>query len=447
MTRKITRREALQTGGVLAAGVWLGGSPSLRAEQANDRLNLACIGIGGQGGVNLNALAKQNIVALCDVDQVRAGKNFERFPKARRFVDFRQMFDKMEKEIDAVVISTPDHTHFHPTYMAMQRRKHVFVEKPLAHNVWQARQLTELARKNKLATQLGVQRHTIPNMARVVELIRARAIGEVTEVHSWISSSRGMPADPKEYPAVPKTLDWDLWLGPAAETRYSPAYAPYNWRFWWDFGTGEAGNWGCHILDIPYWALDLKYPTRVAAVAPKPDPRKTPTTMTTRFEFPASKDRPLTLPSPPAVGGEGRVRGGVTLFWYQIGSPPILKEKGLAGKGANTVFIGTKGILVCGFNTRQLYPIEQYRDYKAPAASIKPSPGFHREWLDACKGGRPATCNFDYSGPMTETVLLANAAYRAGGEPFTWDGEKMTATGNKAVTPLLREAFRKGWEI
>jgi predicted dehydrogenase len=430
MHGKVTRREALQTGGMLATGVWLGVSSAARAEAANERLNIACVGIGGQGNANVSALSSQNIVALCDVDQVRAGKNFERFPKARRFVDFRRMLDEMEKQIDAVVISTPDHTHFHPAYLAMQRNKHVFVEKPLAHNVWQARRLTELAREKKLATQLGVQRHTIPNMARVVELIKARAIGDVSEVHSWISSSRGMPADPKEYPPVPKTLEWDLWLGPAAETRYSPAYAPYNWRFWWDFGTGEAGNWGCHILDIPFWALDLKYPTRVSAVGAQPHGRKSPTTMTTRLDFPATKERK-----------------SVTLYWYQIGSPPILKEKGLAGKGANTVFVGSKGILVCGFNSRTLYPVEQFRDYKAPAATIKPSPGFHREWLDACKGGRPATCHFDYSGPLTETVLLANAAYRSGGDPFTWDGDKLTATGNKAVAPFLREPFRKGWEV
>jgi predicted dehydrogenase len=430
MNQRVTRRQALQSGGLLATGVWLGAAHVPRAEGANDKLNIAFVGIGGQGGANLGPLSSQNVVALCDVDQVRAGKNFERFPKAQRFVDFRQMLDKMEKQIDAVVVSTPDHTHFHPAYFAMLRGKHVYVEKPLAHNVWQTRRLTELAREKKLATQLGVQRHAIPNIARVVELIRARTIGDVTEVHSWISSSRGMPADPKEFPAVPKTLEWDLWLGPTAETKYSPAYVPYNWRFWWDYGTGEAGNWGCHILDIPFWALDLKYPTRVSAVDAKPDPRKSPTTMTTRLEFPKSKDR-----------------GAITLFWYQIGSPPILKEKGLTGKGANTVFIGTKGILVCGFNDRQLYPVEHFRNHKAPAPTIKPSPGFHREWLDACKGGAAASCNFDYSGPLTETILLANAAYRAGGEPFSWEAEKLTATGNKAVTPFLREPVRKGWEV
>lgn len=430
MNTNITRRQALKTGGLLATGYWLGTSAAPRVEAANERLNVACIGIGGQGASNLGGVLSQNVVALCDVDEARAGKNFERAPKATRFVDFRRMFDKMEKQIDAVVISTPDHTHFNPTYLALQRGKHVYLEKPLAHNVWQTRRLTEMARQKKLATQLGVQRHTIPNMARVVELIRAKVIGDVTEVHSWISSSRGMPADAKAFPEVPKTLDWDLWLGPAPEVRYSPAYAPYNWRFWWDYGTGETGNWGCHILDIPFWALDLKFPTRVSAVNPKPDPRKTPTSLTTRLEFPASKDR-----------------RAVTLHWYQTGTPPIIKEKGLTAKGANNVFIGTKGILVCGFNDRHLYPVEQFRDFKAPAPTIKPSPGFHREWIDACKGGQPASCNFDYSGPMTETVLLANVAYRAGGEAFTWDAEKLTATGNKAAAQYIREPMRKGWEV
>lgn len=430
MARKISRRSWLSSCSLLASGVWLGtSSRPLFGDSPNEKLNVACIGIGGQGGGNVNAMSGQNLVALCDVDEVRGGSSFAKYPQAKRYADFRKMFDALDKQIDAVVVSTPDHTHFHPTLWALQRGKHVYVEKPLAHDVWQARRITDLAREKKVATQLGAQRHAIPNMARVVELIRAKVIGEVTEVHSWIGSGRGMPKDP-EFPETPATLNWDLWLGPARERRYSPGFAPYNWRFWWDYGTGETGNWGCHILDIPFWALNLKYPTKVSATGPAVHAEKTPTSLTARFEFPADEHR-----------------GPVTLYWGQTQSPAILKEKGIDGKGVNTVFVGTKGILACGFSDRKLYPVEQFKGFQPPPPSIPASPGFHREWLDACRGGKPATCQFDYSGPLTETVLLGNVAFRAGGQEFAWDAATLTARGNDAVAPLLREAYRKNWEV
>ena len=428
MNRKLTRRDMLKTTAVAATGVLLG-APRRRlvAKGPNEKLNIACIGIGGQGGGNVGAVRGENIVALCDVDDRRAGKQYGRFPKARKFFDFRKMFDAMEKEIDAVVVSTPDHTHFHPSMWALRRGKHLFCEKPMAHNVWEARQMTQLARQKKLATQLGVQRHTIDNVHRVVELVQSGAIGEVKEVHSWVGGSRGMPGDPKDFPPVPDGLKWDLWLGPAAERKYSPSYCPYNWRFWWDFGTGETGNWGCHILDIPFWALGLTQPTRVDASGPPVHPQQTPKKMTTKLQF-------------PAVGK----RGPVTLHWSHGGSP-ILKAKGLSGKGANTVFVGTEGILVCGFGSRKLYPEAKFKGFKAPAKSIPSSPGFHKEWIQAIKGGQPATCNFDYSGPMAETVLLANLAYRAGG--FDWDAKALKAVSNPKAQALIREQYRKGWEL
>jgi predicted dehydrogenase len=417
----LSRRNVLKS---TAAFGFLGASGILaRAAGANEKLNIACIGIGGQGAGNVGQAAKAgNLVALCDVDELRGGKTFAAHPSVKRFVDFRKMFDEMEKQIDAVVISTPDHTHFHPCYWSFQRGKHVYLEKPLAHNIAQVRQLTEMARAKKLATQLGNQRHAIPNMARVVELIRGKAIGEVKEVHCWIGTSRGMPKD-ATHPATPATLNWDLWVGPAKDHGYSPEFAPYNWRFWWDYGTGEAGNWGCHILDIPYWALNLKYPTKVSAIPEKADPLKTPKAMSTRLEFP-----------------------GVVLHWHQ-GKPAILAEKKIDDKNINTLFLGSEGMLACGFSERKLYPVEKFKDYKAPEPTIPASPGFHKEFFEAAKGGKPSTCNFDYTGPMAETVLLANIAYRTGGQAFTWDAATMTATGNDAVKPLLTEEIRKGWEV
>jgi predicted dehydrogenase len=362
------------------------------------------------------------------VDEVRAGKAFEQFPKAPRFHDYRVMLDKMGNQIDAVVISTPDHTHFHPAYLAMQQGKHVYLEKPLAHSVWEVRRLTELAAEKKVATQLGVQRHTLDAVRRAVALVRHGAIGAVRECHSWVGGSRGMPDLPTGQPPVPPTLQWDLWLGPVAARPYSPEYAPYKWRFWWDFGTGETGNWGCHILDIPFWALELQHPTHVEATGPEVDPERTPRSMAVKYTFPAAGKRPP-----------------VTLHWYH-GTPPILQKLGLQGGGMNNLFIGSEGMLLCGFSSTMLLPAEKYKDYVAPKLSIPKPASFHGEWIAACKSGKPTSCNFAYSGPMTETVLLGNVAYRAGGG-FAWDARTLTPTGNPRADSLIRPTFRKGWEV
>ncbi len=424
MNQQINRRSMLQTSALAGAGVWLG-STATAADSPNEKLNIACIGVGGRGAANVGGVASQNIVALCDVDDSRAGKAYEQHPKAKKFVDFRKMLDEMDKQIDAVVVSTPDHTHFHPSMMAMQMGKHLYCEKPMAHTVWEAREMTNMAAKMKVATQLGVQRHTLDNMHRSVELIKAGAIGKVTEVHCWIGGDRGMPAIPTDKPAVPSGLDWDLWLGPAKERPYHSAYCPYDWRFWWDFGTGETGNWGCHILDIPYWALDLKYPTRVTGSGPTVDEQRTPKAMTTSFDF---------------------TDQGVKLHWYHAkNGPPILEEQGMSDRGMNTLFIGAEGMLLTGFSNNKLYPEEKFADFKPPARTIEKSPGFYKEWFLACKGGAPATCDFDYSGPLSETVLLGNVAYRAGGS-FDWEAMNIKSSGNENVAQYIRPEFRKGWE-
>lgn len=441
MSLRVRRRDFLKSTVAVGAGYWLGVGAAARAESANAKLNLAVIGVGGRGANNLEGVSgkgAQNIVALCDVDDVRAGKAYDRFPDAKKFYDFRVLFDKMEKQIDAVVISTPDHTHFHPAWWALQRGKHVYLEKPLAHSVWEVRELTKLAAEKKLATQLGAQRHTLDGMRRSVELVQSGAIGTVTDCHCWINSSRGLPADPGPGQTAPASLKWDLWLGPAAERPYSRAFCPYDWRFWWDFGTGETGNWGCHILDIPYWALGLKHPTRVAGSGPPPDAAKTPTQMATRLTYPATDKR-----------------GPVTLHWYQEkGGPAILKSLGIDLKGQNlkpekelnTLFVGTGGMLLCGFGKKQyLLPEDKFRDFQPPEQFLGKSPGFYREWFDACRGLTPATCNFDYSGPMAEAVLLANIAYRVQSS-FDWDAANLQAS-DPAAQKLLRSEFRRGWEI
>jgi len=430
MTQRISRRDMLRNTTMAGLGAWVSGVTSASfGSLPSEKLNIACIGIGGRGRANLNALGNQNIVALCDVDDSRAGNAYAKFAKAKKFYDFRKMFDVMPKDIDAVSVSTPDHAHFHPAIAALQLGKHLYCEKPMAHSIEEVRIMTDLARKQKVATQLGVQRHTIGNVHRIIELIQKKAIGEVRECHSWVGGSRGMPGMPKGTPPVPDHLRWDLWLGPARSRPYSPAYAPYNWRFWWDFGTGETGNWGCHILDLPYWALDLKYPTRVEASGPKVDADRTPKSLNTRFDFPARGDKPP-----------------VSLHWYHSGGgPDILKKHNLPRSG-NTLFIGSKGMLLCDFGKRKLYPEEKFKGFKEPDMFIPNSPGFHKEWINACKGGETATCNFDYSGPMTETVLLGNAAYRCG-KSFDWNAEKLEAVNTPEAKAFTHSSFRKGWKV
>ncbi|MBB6052680.1 Gfo/Idh/MocA family protein [Armatimonas rosea] len=417
MSQELNRRELLLGSAALALG-----TTEAQAQPPSRPVRIAVIGIGGQGTFSVNELAKlvpaESFVALCDVDDERAGKVYARFPGAKKFYDWREMFDKMGKEIEAVVIATPDHTHFHPAYRALSMGKHVYLEKPMAHSVWEVRELTKLAAEKKVATQLGVQRHTLPALHKAVEIVQSGLIGKVTEVHSWIASSRGMPPVPTDMPPVPSTLKYDLWLGPGPQRPYTPDIVPYKWRFFWDYGTGEAGNWGCHILDIPFWALGLTYPSRVDYHDGDPvHAVTTPTKFHVSFKY--EKD--------------------ITLHWYQ-GTPAILKEKNLDGKGMNNLFIGEKGMLLCGFDKAQLIGVEG-----EPSVKLKKSPGFHKEWLEAIAGGTPATCHFGYSGPMTETVLLGNVAYRAQ-EGFDWDSKTLKASSAKA-SALVRPKFPKGWTV
>ena len=426
----VSRRSFLNTSAAITGGVWLGTSAKSRAASPNEKLNVACIGVGGRGSANVKGVSGENIVAMCDVDETRAGKEFAKFDKARKFQDYRVMFDKLEKQIDAVVISTPDHTHFHPARQAMLMGKHVYCEKPLAHTAWECRQLTKLAEKMNVATQLGNQRHANDGMARTVEAVRSGMIGEVSEVYCVIGGSRGMPAKPTEFPPVPSHLNWEMWQGPVKPRPYSPEYCPYKWRFWWDYGTGETGNWGCHILDIPFWALQLKYPNRVDLdeTPDSIDPERSPKSMKTRLDF-------------PAMAGHGPVK----LHWWHGNLKDVYKKYDAIPEG-NTLFVGEKGTISAGFNGYQV-KLNDGSKPETPEKSIPKSPGFYKEWIGACKGGPRSSCDFvDYTGPLAESVLLANTAFRAGGG-FDWDAEKFQASGNDRVEEYLIPRFRKGWEV
>jgi len=452
--KSITRREVLKASTVLGAGaLFLSNGVLTSGQSPNEKLNVALVGLGNQGNYQLSNLGKMtsdvNLVALCDVDDLKAGKAYEDNPGARKFYDFRKMFDEMEKSIDAVAVSTPDHTHYHPVMRALRAGKHVYCEKPLAHSVQEIRNITEIAAKMKVATQLGCQRHTMKNMHRVVELIKSGAIGDVTEVHSWIGGDRGMPEKPTAFIDSPATLKWDLWLGPcpkdwqyavtkAPNGKEQPTFAPYNWRFWWDFGTGETGNWGCHILDIPYWALDLKYPVKVSASGPEIDPERTPKEMHIVFDYPVRGK----LPALKLYWSHTKVPS----CYEKFGISQELKDKDDKAISANNLFVGSKGMLLTGFDRHILLPQEKFADFEYPKSFIPDSPGFHREWVDACKGGEPTTCNFAYSAPMAESVILGNTAYRVGHKTFDWNAEQLIAKNCPEVQAALKPEFRKGWE-
>ncbi len=442
MRRTLTRRDFMKAAAFSVAAMKTG--PAIAAPgSANEKLNIAIVGVGGQGAYSYGNVRKENIIAIADVDSVRAGRPFARMDASGQFTDYRRMLDKLHNELDAVVVATPDHTHFHPSYMAMDYGLHLYLEKPMAHNVWEIRKLTELAEHKGVATQLGMQRHVKDNMHRVTELVQSGAIGEVTEVHSWVNSERGMYPRQEEPQTVPATLDYDLWLGPVEHTPYDSKITPYGWRFWWDFGTGESGNWGCHILDIPFAALNLDYPTHAGADGPPPHPEMTTQAMHSWFDFP-----------------ERDGRKALKLHWYQAkGGPEILKEYGLSAGGKNTLFIGTKGLLLCGFDERVLLQQdaegnwvpklthEDAMEFAVPEQTVPDSPGFHVEFLNACKGDdTPPTCNFAYSGPLSETVLLANAAYRSQSS-FDWDHKTMTCVNAPAAQAFIKPSYKKGWEL
>jgi predicted dehydrogenase len=444
MGRKVSRRQFVKAGGVsaAAAGFWLTGgvTESFAAQPgANERLNIAIIGCGGQGGGNAGqaVVRAENVVALCDVDSNRARGVFERYPKLTPYTDFRIMLEK-QKDIQAVIVSTPDHTHFHASAMAIQRGKHVFTEKPLTHSVWEARQLKLLASKHKVATSMGNMGTASNGIREAAEIIRSGAIGDVREVHVWTNRPgnfwrQGHDSRPKARPSVPKSLHWDLWLGPAAERPYHPDYVPFAWRGWWDFGTGGLGDMGCHTMNLAFMALQLGPPSSVVAETDRAVNNESPPNgLMVTYEFPARG-----------------ARRALTLKWYEVRRPPANLFEGEQVRTSGSLFIGNKGKLYSPDDyggTYTLLPRNDFRDYRPPQPTIPRSPGHHAEWIRACKGGAPAMTNFvDYSSLLTEIVLLGNVAIRAG-KRVVWDSEKLQAIDLPAANQYIHPPFRKGWE-
>lgn len=428
MSKVNTRRDFLKGSALAAAGLWSGRRVwGNAAQSANERLGIAVIGVSGQGGWNLGQLAGtgEAVVALCDVDEKRAKDARDRFPDARFHVDYRRMLDEQAKDIDAVLIATPDHTHAVATMAAMRLGKHVYCEKPLTHSVWEARQLIEMARKSKLATQMGTQVHASSNYRRVVELLASGAVGPVREVYVWCPTVWSGGKRPADTPDVPPGLRWDLWLGPAPERPYHPAYTPAGWRGWWDFGGGGHSDMACHYMDLAHWALDLRHPRAVEAEGPAVDPESAPGKLTVRFEYPARGTQPP-----------------VKLTWsVGVNRPVGFDPAKMPAWDAGLLFIGDKGMVAADYGQHKLLPEADFAGFEPPAPSIPDSIGHHREWIKACKEGTPTLCNFEYSGALTETVLLGNVAYRSG-RRIEWDPAGMRIPNAPQAEQFLRREYR-----
>ena len=437
MTSRIKRRDFLKYAGMSGLIAAFPAPALVRGQNANSKLNIACIGIGARGADNVHGVSGENIVALCDIDENILNKGKEQFPSAKLFRDYRKLYDEIEKEIDAVVVSTPDHNHAPASIMGMKLGKHCYCEKPLAHNVKEIRDMMAIAREKKLATQMGTQIHAEDNYRRVVELVQAGAIGAVKEVHVWCGTKWGGRPFATETPDVPANIDWDLWLGPAPERPYHPQYFGGSWRCFWAFGNGTLGDMACHHMDLSYWALGLRYPTTVDAFHPeKATPEVAPINLRVEYTFAERQIR-----------NGGGTRPAVKLTWYDGDlRPPILKEKGLPEWGAGTLFIGEGGMLQADYGQRVLFPQDKFADYKAPEQTIPKSVGHHQEWINACKTGSPTTCNFNYSGALAESVLLGTVSYRTG-KKLEWDARNMTATNCPEAEQYLSRPYRKGWEV
>jgi predicted dehydrogenase len=429
------------------------GGPGYQAP--SDKLNIATVGVSGMGASNTAACEGENIVALCDVDDARSARVYQKYPKAATYRDFRVMLEK-QKDIDAVIVATPDHSHAVVAMAAMQLGKHVYVQKPLTRTIWEARMLTEAARRYKVVTQMGNQGHSGEGVRLIEEWIADGAIGKVREVHCWTNRPiwpQGMPR-PADTPEVPPTLDWDLWIGPSPMRPYHPTYHPFSWRAWFDFGCGALGDMACHVMDASYTALKLGYPTSVTAfiafqVVERPGRRggvervrlvyddSYPMATIVHYAFPARSGK---LPA-------------VKLHWYDGGLLPerpeeLEPDRNLPESG--TLFVGDKGKLICETYSEspRLIPESRMRRYRRPKKTIPRIATSHEQnWIDACKGKTRAVSHFDYAGPFTETVLLGNLAIRFPGRKLEWDGPNMKVTNVPEANEFIKPVYRTGWSL
>jgi predicted dehydrogenase len=438
------RRSFLKTTGsaslgLLSSSIFASGAAAVQSKNPLEKLNIACVGTANRAADDVNGVMTENIVAICDVDsnylsRAEAMLTMEKKLTPRTYADYRELIDKEGDRIDAVVIGTTDHHHAPAAIRAIRSGKHVYVEKPLAHTVQEARLITEEAARKGVATQLGTQIHAEDNYRRVVEIVQAGVLGTITDVHVWVGKAWGYQENwaNSRYEAgttPPANLNWDLWLGPAPvypfhEGRFHPA----QWRRWWDFGTGTLGDMACHYMDLPFWALKLRYPSSIETEGPAPHPDMAPEGLIVRYKFPDASGT-----------------SSINLTWYdgtmiprKIGDQPVPAN--------GVMFVGTEGQMYADYSRFRLFPAYKFAQFKPPAQTIPKSIGHHAEWIKACKDGSPTTCDFDYSGPLSESVLLGNVAYRTG-KPLTWDAATLTATNAPEASRLISKEYRTGWEV
>ncbi len=451
-SNRISRRKFVQGAAGIAAFTVVpryvlggeGGKPP------SERLQIAVIGAGGMGFANIKGCEAEKFVAFADVDDERAADTYKQYPDVPRYKDFRRMFDKEQKNIEAVIVATPDHTHYVAAMAAVQLGKHLYCQKPLCHSIYEVRKLTEAARAAGIQHQMGNQGHSDDTIRMLCEWVADGAVGPIREVHAWSDRPVGgdpwsdfpIMARPKEEPPVPATLDWDLWLGPAKWRPYHREYCPQRWRGWFDFGTGALGDMGCHILDPAFWALKLGHPTSVQATTTHYEPgvkdETYPRASIVRYEFPARGDMPA-----------------VKLVWYDGRLKPPVPEcfeqgRKLGGNGA--LLIGDKSVIMHdshGAAGLRIVPESKMKQYKLPPATIprvkNGSAGHERDWVRACKDGKPASATFEYGGPLTEMVLLGVIAMRVKDTRLEWDGANMKFTNSNEANILVKPNYREGW--
>ena len=503
MSSQINRRYffygSVLAGAVPAAG--FGSSPSLKMlgyKSPNEKLNIASIGAGGKAASDIDGCSSENIVALCDVDEKRAAAKFKQYESAPKYKDYRKMLDEQAKNIDAVIVTVPDHMHATAAIAAMERGKHVYCQKPLTRTVWEARQMMEAANKYKVATQMGNQGYSNEGTRQVAEIVWSGELGQVKEVHAWTDRPL-WPQGQTEIPAaedIPSTLDWDLWLGSAEKrpftaggkdfkSQYGGFYLPFNWRGFYDFGCGALGDMACHILGAPNMALKLGAPTSVECIMKEGTSKfQFPKKSITRFNFPARGAMgPVTIYWHDGIKGSPKIEGVPTDEW--IGDLPSLMTAGGRGQGGNgrpqrpaytgitgrvfnleayqalkaasevrhptpngSVFIGDKGLLTTGTYGEQtrLLPTEKMADFRMPDPLLTRSPGHYRDWIRACKGGDPSCSNFNVAAPFVEWMLLGVIALRVEGK-LEWDAAKMRFTNNHEANQYLKPSLRKGFTI
>jgi predicted dehydrogenase len=439
----MTRRTFSKT--IFTAGAALAASPVVRSDEKNEKLNIAMIGSGGRGGANLKGVESQNIVALCDVNAKALDQAGAKYPNAKRYSDFRKVFDDA-KDFDAVVVSTCEHTHAFATMLALQHGKHVYCEKPLTHNIWEARKIREAAAKTKVATQMGIQMHATDNYRRAVELVQSGAIGPVREAHVWVSRAWGLQSAedakrnkdivsvterPAEAMPVPPELNWDLWLGPAPDRPFNSVYFPGpKWYRWWDFGNGTMSDLGSHRNDLPFWALKLQAPLTIEAFGPPAHKEIAPASMRAVYTYGARGEMPP-----------------VTLTWYQGTEKPALwLEKKIPQWGDGVLFVGDKGMLMVDYGKQALLPEKDFASFKYPDPTIPRTASHYAEWIDACKSGQPTLANFEYSGWLTEANHLGNVAYRVG-KKLEWDPAALRATNAPEADKFIHREYRPGWSL